>query len=273
MTRFVALGDSLTEGVGDPHPAWPNGLRGWADLVAALLAERDPGTEYANLALRGRTARDVATEQLPAALLMRPDIATVWAGGNDILRPVLRLDDVLGPVDVALGRLTATAGTVIVFTGFEVTGSPVLGPVRARVRELNAGLRVLARDHGALLADVSGREEWGDRRLWAADRVHPSALGHRRLAALVAGLLGLHPSAPQPRPLEPLRAGRLSHTLAEEARWWRHHVAPHVARWATGASRRDLVLPKWGVPVRPAGASPWVGFGGNDVDATSAQSR
>ncbi len=36
--RYVALGDSFTEGVGDPDPARPNGLRGWADLVAEELA-------------------------------------------------------------------------------------------------------------------------------------------------------------------------------------------------------------------------------------------
>src|SRR4051794_27659529 len=38
--RYVALGDSFTEGVGDPDPARPNGLRGWADRVAEVLAER-----------------------------------------------------------------------------------------------------------------------------------------------------------------------------------------------------------------------------------------
>ena len=36
--RYVALGDSFTEGVGDPDPDRPNGLRGWADRVAEVLA-------------------------------------------------------------------------------------------------------------------------------------------------------------------------------------------------------------------------------------------
>ncbi|MGI8523346.1 MAG: GDSL-type esterase/lipase family protein [Nocardioides sp.] len=36
--RYVALGDSFTEGVGDPDPPRPNGLRGWADRVAEALA-------------------------------------------------------------------------------------------------------------------------------------------------------------------------------------------------------------------------------------------
>lgn len=272
MARFVALGDSLTEGVGDPHPAWPNGFRGWADLLAARLAAGDPGTEYANLALRGKTARDVATEQVPVALDLRPDLVTVWAGGNDLLRPVLRLDDVLAPVDQALARLAAGAATVVVFTGFEISGSPVFGPVRSRVRALNAGLREVARDRGVLVADVSERAAWRDRRLWAQDRVHPSALGHDRLAAHVARLIGLGGGTVDERPLAPAAPARRARALVEEVEWWRVHAAPHIARWATGASRRELVRPKWSVPVRPAATFPWLDVG-NDPGATSVEPR
>lgn len=83
MARFVALGDSLTEGTGDPHGGYPNGLRGWADLLATELARVDPGLEYANLALRAKRARDVLVEQVPAAVALRPTLVTLWVGGND----------------------------------------------------------------------------------------------------------------------------------------------------------------------------------------------
>lgn len=271
MTRFVALGDSLTEGVGDPHPAWPNGLRGWADLVAALLAAHDPASDYANLALRGKTARDVAAEQLPVAVALQPDIVTVWAGGNDILRPRLRLDNVLAPVDHALAQFAATT-TVIVFTGFEISGSLALSPLRCRVRALNTGLREIARERGALIADVSERGSWADRRLWAGDRVHPSPLGHQRLAAEVAHLLGLGADTAAPPELGLPRPSRFGQTLAAEVEWWRVHAAPHIARWATGASRRELVVPKWSVPVRPAGSLPWCDLD-NDLAASSARAQ
>lgn len=256
VPRFVALGDSLTEGVGDPHPAWPNGLRGWAELVAARLAATDPTTEYANLALRAKTAWDVAREQVPAALEMKPDIVTIWAGGNDILRPRLHLDRVLTPIDEALAQLAVTTTTLIVFTGFEISGSPFLGPLRARVRELNSNLREIAHHRGAVVADVSPRNEWRDRRLWAGDRVHPSPLGHERLAAQVGTLLGL---APQPAPpvLDPPQPPRRDRVIADEFEWWRDHAAPHIGRWATRASRHDTVRPKWAVPVRPAEWPPW----------------
>lgn len=50
--RYVAIGDSQTEGVGDGDDRV--GLRGWADRLAERLAAANPGLEYANLAVRGR---------------------------------------------------------------------------------------------------------------------------------------------------------------------------------------------------------------------------
>jgi len=41
-SSFVALGDSFTEGVGDPGPDGP-GCRGWADQFAQRLARQSPG--------------------------------------------------------------------------------------------------------------------------------------------------------------------------------------------------------------------------------------
>ena len=86
VSRFVALGDSFTEGVGDPDPARPNGLRGWADRVAEVLASRTDDFGYANLAIRGRKMAGVLGEQVDPALALDPDLVTVYAGANDILR-------------------------------------------------------------------------------------------------------------------------------------------------------------------------------------------
>ena len=53
-SRFVAIGDSFTEGVGDPEADSPGGLRGWADRFAEVLAEHNSDLAYANLAVRGK---------------------------------------------------------------------------------------------------------------------------------------------------------------------------------------------------------------------------
>ena len=64
--RYVALGDSQTEGVGDGDDTM--GLRGFADRLSEHLAQYNPGVLYANLAVRGRLAGQVHAEQLAPAL-------------------------------------------------------------------------------------------------------------------------------------------------------------------------------------------------------------
>ena len=134
--RYVALGDSFTEGVGDPDPTRPNGVRGWADRVAEVLATRTDDFGYANLAIRGRTLRPIIDEQLEPALALEPDLVTIYAGGNDLLRP--RVDvDALGEVyDDAIGRLIATGATVGLFTAFDPGVRRSVRPAAGTVRRL-----------------------------------------------------------------------------------------------------------------------------------------
>src|SRR3954462_13312771 len=63
FSRYLALGDSFTEGVGDAYRPSPNGLRGWADRVAVALAQTNPELHYANLAVRGRRMTEFLDEQ------------------------------------------------------------------------------------------------------------------------------------------------------------------------------------------------------------------
>lgn len=92
--RYVAIGDSLSEGVGDEP--WPDGsLRGWTDRLAVLLADHHaPGraVTYANLAVRGLTASRVRDTQVEVAAAMHPDVVTLTAGMNDLLRPKVDFD-------------------------------------------------------------------------------------------------------------------------------------------------------------------------------------
>jgi lysophospholipase L1-like esterase len=81
-TRYVALGDSFTEGVGDPEPRTPGGLRGWADRVAEELSIGHPGFAYANLAVRGLLMEQILNGQTGPALTLRPDLITLSAGGE-----------------------------------------------------------------------------------------------------------------------------------------------------------------------------------------------
>ena len=69
--RYVALGDSFTEGVGDADPGRPNGVHGWADRCAAALAQ-----QRARVLLReAQNIRSIAT----APWLFAPGAAVVLA--------------------------------------------------------------------------------------------------------------------------------------------------------------------------------------------------
>src|SRR5512134_3609654 len=86
--RYVALGDSSTEGLADGDPE--RGYRGWSRRLAERISAAQGGLLYANLAARGLTTREIRERQLPRALALRPDLATLFSGTNDVL--ALRFD-------------------------------------------------------------------------------------------------------------------------------------------------------------------------------------
>ena len=101
-SRYVALGDSFTEGIGDPEERSPGGHRGWADRVAEVLGSSTEDFAYANLAVRGRLLKQIIDEQSEAALALRPDLISVSAGGNDIIHPGTDPDEVFTHVQEVL---------------------------------------------------------------------------------------------------------------------------------------------------------------------------
>ena len=251
---YVALGDSFTEGVGDPDPTRPNGVRGWADRVAEVLGSVDDGFSYANLAIRGRKLRQVVDEQLEPALALRPDLVTVYAGGNDILRPSVDIDAMMAPYDDAVARLRQAGTQVLLFTGFDLGQAPVLGRLRGRVAVYNEIVREVADTHGAGIVDFWRMREHRDWRLWDVDRIHMSTLGHRHMAVAVLDVLGV----PHDVRLDPL-AAELPRTRAEQRRvdlaWARTHATPWVQRRLTGRSSGDGIGPRFPqlVPFGPEG--------------------
>ena len=122
--RYVALGDSQTEGLGDGDDV--TGLRGWADRLAEQLAAGGSGLQYANLAVRGHLAAQIHAEQLGPALALRPDLATVVAGVNDLLRPRFDADEVAGHLEAMFAALTAQGACVATLTFPTSRGSPRL---------------------------------------------------------------------------------------------------------------------------------------------------
>ena len=84
--RYVALGDSFTEGIGDPESGSAGGHRGWADRVAEVLSQQADDFAYANLAVRGKLISQIVAGQVETALDLKPDLITFSAGGNDVIQ-------------------------------------------------------------------------------------------------------------------------------------------------------------------------------------------
>ena len=249
--RYAALGDSFTEGLSDPvggdddPAAVADGpYRGWADRLAELLdaAQQTAGApplEYANLAVRGRLQQQILGEQLPAALALGPDLVSLSAGGNDLLRPGADVRGIAARTEDAVAALRAAGCDVLLLTGADPRAAPVLRLTRARVADHNQRLWALAQRHGARVVDLWGLEPLQDPRMWAADRLHLSSEGHRRVARLAAAtMLGPDAEPEWAQPLPPVRRSRAA-AAREDAAWARGHLAPWVRRRLQGRSSGD----------------------------------
>ena len=258
--RFVAIGDSFTEGVGDVRP--DGSLRGWADLVAAglstALAERGEPLEYANLAIRGRLLRPIVTEQLDAALALDPaaDLLTLNGCGNDMLRPGVRLDDLLKLSEQAIERCVAAGVRPVLLSGADPTAQLPLGKmVHRRAAYLTAGLAEVCARHGVTLVNCFGDQEIRSPHYWTIDRLHLNSRGHERVAGLVLHALGFGAA---PDPSEPVPTAASARGLTTNARYYREHVLPWINRRLRGRSSGDDRKPKhpaW-QPVTPAASTP-----------------
>ncbi|MEU7577877.1 SGNH/GDSL hydrolase family protein [Streptomyces sp. NPDC041068] len=189
--RFVALGDSLTEGVGDPvGGAW----RGWAALLAEGIAGDDAPVEFHNLAVSGALTVDVRERQLPAALALRPGLVSVVVGVNDTLRHTFDIHDVAARLDEVYAACAAQ-GAVLLTACLPDPGA-MLGlpgalarPLARRQREVNAVVHALSERYDAVHLHAAEGDLAADRALWSADRLHPGERGHRLFAARCHGLL------------------------------------------------------------------------------------
>jgi len=205
--RFVALGDSLTEGVGDPvGEAW----RGWAALLADGLAQQpEASVEFTNLAVSGAQSRDVLERQTPAGLALNPDVVSVVIGVNDTLRCTFDIQALAARLDEVYAAFTAQ-GAVLLTACLPDPGA-MLGlpgalarPLARRQRAVNTVVHALSERYGAVHLHAAEGEWIMDRAIWSADRLHPGERGHRQLALRFHALLAEEGvatgAAPSPEP-------------------------------------------------------------------------
>ncbi|NUT17808.1 MAG: SGNH/GDSL hydrolase family protein [Hamadaea sp.] len=243
--RYVALGDSFTEGLDDPDPVARDVFRGWADLTASELARSSPDFRYANLAIRGRLYDAIVTEQVEPALAMGPDLVSFAAGGNDVLRRSCDPVALMRRFDGTIEKLRASGADVLIFRFANVVdrlpGAKLIGP---RVRYLNDAVGEVGANHGARLVDLWNDREFDNPAMWSVDRLHLAPRGHQRVAAHVLTALDVQPPAEWWEPPAYPRKRSWPIARAQDVRWAGTHLAPWVKRRLTGRSSGDNITAK-----------------------------
>lgn len=237
-SRYVALGDSLTEGLCDSSRMRTGEYRGWADRLAQLLmhAQGDASPfRYANLAVRSRRVGDLIAEQLPKALDLRPDLVSVLIGANDLVGP--RADPTLlaAELEGAVRRLRAAGSDVLLVTPFLPHRRAALLFAR-RFAAFASELRHIAVETGAILLDIEAQPVIGELDLWADDKVHLRSRGHRFLAYRAAEALGV----PDAEALGGLDAAlHADDDPVAQGTWIRRDALPWVWRRLRGRTAGD----------------------------------
>lgn len=239
FSRYVAIGDSQTEGLWDGDER--TGIYGFADRLAARLEWHHPGLQYANLAIRGKRVRDVISEQLPLAMALQPDLITSCIGMNDVTRPGRLFDRALSDLEYLHGVLAESGATVVTTTFPDLVRIlPVGRLIAQRVVEINGVIRAAARRHGFLLVDLYDAPSMIDPDIWSDDRVHGSSRGHELFAAAAAEALQLPGSShawAEARP-ELQRPGFRSR-MYSQALWTQNLLMPWLWKHFRGKSAGD----------------------------------
>lgn len=243
--RYVAIGDSTVEGLDDPDGR--GGYRGWANRLAERLAREQGSVLYANLGIRGRTTRQIRDEQLAPALAMKPDLAAVVCGTNDLLRRRFDAISLRADVEAMQHALINAGATVITFTLPDLSDiMPIARMLRTRLHAMNDAIRSACPSTGAILCDLAAYPIARDPRLWSDDRLHANSAGHARIADALAyhlGLPGTNLDWAEPLPDPPPRPFGAS--IRAELAWTRRHLLPWLWRHARGRSSGDGVRAKY----------------------------
>ncbi|KAA9087295.1 GDSL-type esterase/lipase family protein [Microbacterium radiodurans] len=244
--RYVALGDSITEGLCDTSRAPAGSYRGWADRLAQLLALAGPRSHgavrfsYANLAVRSRRVRHLVEEQVPACLSLRPDLVSVLIGANDLVQARVDVAAVAGEVEIAVRRLRESGADVVLGTVF-LPSRMLAGVLARRFAAYNARLREIAAATGAILLDLEAVPELRGLEVWADDKVHLRSAGHRLVAYRAAEALGV----PHAEALAGLDgAFHDDEDVPAAGTWLRRDALPWVWRRLRGRTAGDGVVAK-----------------------------
>lgn len=243
---YVAIGDSLSEGLGDSGFSVDRRQCGWTDRLAGLLSmqakRQSVEFKYANLAIRGSKMADILGNQLDQALALKPDLVTIMAGANDFMSSPEKLVQMDQQFRLSLARLTSAGIQVLVANTISPTHLRVFKPLTKKSLVVTQMIESAAADFGVPVLDVHRIEHLQDLNYWAKDMVHFSEHGHIKVANKAAAQLGLD-----------YRVTEVAHDELEEVRrsmletlaWITRDVIPFFKRRITGVSSGRGITAKY----------------------------
>ena len=252
FTRFIALGDSMTEGMCDEIV--DGQYRGWADRVADTLAKENPNFTYVNLAIRGKLLHQVIDDQIPEAakFVTGPEtLVSFHAGANDVLRPNYQAEVAFAKYEKGISDLTKTGATVMVFTVIDrVEGNGKTAQLwHERFSAFNVNVRQVANKYGAIIIESDNAKWMADLRFLARDRLHLNSDGHWRLSQAVLENLGKEFDPKWKIPLDPATAKSRLRKNLENIIWIIIFVLPWILRRIRGKSSGDGRSAKYQTPI------------------------
>ena len=250
--RFIALGDSMTEGMQDEII---NGkYRGWADRVADVMAENYENFTYANLAIRGKLVGQVHDEQVPIALGLANGPSTIvsfHAGANDVIRPKYDPEKTMRTYNSAVDALIKGGVSLMLFCVLEDSGkkNKTAQIWQERFAVFNENVRRKANDVGAILFDPNQDDFWRDSRFIHEDRLHLNSEGHRHVAQAVLARLNLPHDPDWRKPLPPETPKSIMEKIQINLNWFGAYAVPWMIRRARRRSSGDGRSAKYPAPI------------------------
>lgn len=187
--RLLFTGDSVTDcGRGDDPEGLGNGYVRELDVALDSL-----NAEILNTGINGDRALDLTKRWQQDVIDHNPEVLTVLIGVNDACRP----QDPEGPTNTAefaedyrylLQSIPSTVKTVVLIEPFLIPVTPEQLTWRAELAAKQAVVAQLAEEFSAILvpadAELNRLAAVAGAQALAVDGVHPTALGHHKLAQL-----------------------------------------------------------------------------------------
>jgi phosphatidylinositol alpha 1,6-mannosyltransferase len=242
---YIALGDSLTEGLGDFDFEVSRFGCGWADRLSELMArsahEAGESFKFANLALRGSSMLQILTAQLEDALKLNPDVVTIMAGANDFMRSKKTHPHLRALLRGAIERLHNQGCHVILANTVNPVHLAVFRPLAKKSRTMSDLIESVAAEYQVPVLNVFEIKDFKNRQMWCEDLVHFSGYGHIRIANKAASLLGIDHG------FEELDINEMQgppQGVKATGRWLVRDVAPFFIRRIKGITSGNGLEPK-----------------------------